>query len=108
MQEKGVGEALAFLEAKSSQQEELIEAQKKRRDREEKELRKPLQEELLAASLLEKQLRFEEAEDKYRKVVGDAGLWAEPRNALAWFLFKRGIMVEPKEAAEILSGDARP
>ena len=111
LQEKGVGEALAFLEAKSSQQEELIEAQKKRRDREEKELRKLLQEELLAASLLEKQLRFEEAEDKYRKVVGDAGLWAEPRNALAWFPFKRGIMVEPvednvklKEAAEICRG----
>ena len=84
LQEKGVGEALAFLEAKSSQREELIEAQKNRRDREEKELRKLLQEELLAASLLEKQLRFKEAEDKYRKVVGDAGLWAEPRNALAF------------------------
>ena len=111
LQEKGVGEALAFLEAKSSQREELIEAQKNRRDREEKELRKLLQEELLAASLLEKQLRFKEAEDKYRKVVGDAGLWAEPRNAFAWFLIQRGITVEPakgnvklKEAAEICQG----
>jgi hypothetical protein len=74
LQKKGVGEALAFLEAKSSQREELIEAQKNRRDREEKELRKLLQEELLAASLLEKQLRFTEAEDKYRKVVSDSGL----------------------------------
>ncbi len=108
LQEKGVGEALAFLEAKSSQRAELIEAQKKRRDREENELRKLLQEELLAASLLEKQLRFKEAEHKYRKVVGDAGLWAEPRNAFAWFLIQRGITVEPakgnvklNEAAEI-------
>jgi len=111
LQEKGVGEALAFLEAKSSQRAELIEAQKNRRDREENELRKLLQEELLAASLLEKQLRFKEAEDKYRKVVGDAGLWAEPRNAFAWFLIQRGITVEPakgnvklKEAAEICQG----
>jgi tetratricopeptide (TPR) repeat protein len=111
LQEKGVGEALAFLEVKSSQRAELIEAQKNRRDREENELRKLLQEELLAASLLEKQLRFKEAEDKYRKVVGDAGLWAEPRNAFAWFLIQRGITVEPvegnvklKEAAEICQG----
>ena len=111
LQEKGVGEALDFLEAKSSQREELIEAQKNRRDREEKELRKLLQEELFAASLLEKQLRFKEAEDRYRKVVGDAGIWVEPRNAFAWFLIERGKTVEPtngnlklKEAAEICHG----
>ena len=111
LQEKGVGEALAFLEAKSSQRAELIEAQKNRRDREEKELRKLLQEELLTASLLEKQLRFKEAEDKYRKAANDAGLWAEPRNAFAWFLIQRGITVEPtggnvklKEAAKICQG----
>ena len=111
LQEKGVAEALGFLEAKSSQRAELIEAQKNRRDREEKELRKLLQEELLTASLLEKQLRFKEAEDKYRKAVNDAGLWAEPRNAFAWFLIQRGITVEPakgnvklKEAAEICQG----
>jgi hypothetical protein len=111
LQEKGVGEALDFLEAKSSQREELIAAQKNRRDREEKELRKLLQEELLAASLLEKQLRFTEAEDKYRKAVDYAGLWAEPRNAFAWFLIRRGMTAEPakgnvklKEAAEICQG----
>jgi hypothetical protein len=97
LQKKGVAEALAFLEAKSSQRAELIETQKNRRDREEKELRKLLQEELLAASLLEKQLRFTEAEDKYRKVVGDAGLWAEPRNAFAWFLIQRGQVIEPAQ-----------
>jgi tetratricopeptide (TPR) repeat protein len=111
LQEKGVGEALAFLEAKSNQREGLIEAQKNRRDREENELRKLLQEELLAASLLEKQLRFKEAEDKYRKVVSDAGPWAEPRNAFAWFLSQRGITIQPaegnvklKEAAKICQG----
>ena len=56
-------------------------------------------------------MRFKEAEDKYRKVVSDAGLWAEPRNAFAWFLIQRGITVEPakgnvklKEAAEICQG----
>ena len=108
LQEKGVSEALEFLEAKSSQREELIEAQKNRRDREEKDLRKLLQEELLAGSLLEKQLRFKEAEAKYRKVIGDAGSWAEPRNAFAWFLAQRGSTIEPtvgnvklREAAEI-------
>jgi tetratricopeptide (TPR) repeat protein len=111
LQEKGVGEALAFLEAKSSQRAELIETQKKRRDREEKELHKLLQEELLEASLLEKQLRFTEAEDKYRKVVGDAGLWPEPRNAFAWFLIQRGQVIEPaqgnaklREAVQICQG----
>ena len=111
LQEKGVVEALDFLEAKSSQREELIEAQRNRRDREEKELRKLLQEELFAASLLEKQLRFKEAEDRYRKIVGDAGIWVEPRNAFAWFLIERGKTVEPtkgnlklKEAAEICHG----
>ncbi len=66
-----------------------------RRDREEKELRNLLQEELLVASLLEKQLRFKEAEDKYRKLVADAGLWAEPRNAFGWFLIERGEVIEP-------------
>jgi tetratricopeptide (TPR) repeat protein len=111
LQKKGVAEALAFLEAKSSQRAELIETQKKRLDREEKELRKLLQEELLAASLLEKQMRFTEAEAKYRKVVGDAGLWAEPRNLFAWFLIQRGTTAEPaegnlklKEAEEICQG----
>jgi tetratricopeptide (TPR) repeat protein len=111
LQKKGVGEALAFLEAKSSQRAELIETQKNRRDRDEKELRKLLQEELLAASLLEKQLRFTEAEDKYRKVVDDAGLWPEPRNAFAWFLIQRGQVIEPaqgnaklREAVQICQG----
>jgi hypothetical protein len=111
LQGKGVSEALAFLEAKSSQRAELIETQKNRRDRDEKELRKLLQEELLAASLLEKQLRFTEAEDKYRKVVGDAGLWPEPRNAFAWFLIQRGQVIEPaqgnaklQEAVQICQG----
>jgi hypothetical protein len=102
LQKKGVGEALAFLEAKSSQRAELIETQKNRRDRDEKELRKLLQEELLAASLLEKQLRFTEAEDKYRKVVGDAGLWPEPRNAFAWFLIQRGQVIEPAQGNAML------
>ena len=111
LQKKGVSEALAFLEAKSSQRAELIETHKNRRDRDEKELRKLLQEELLAASLLEKQLRFTEAEDKYRKVVGDAGLWPEPRNAFAWFLIQRGEVTEPaqgnaklREAVQICQG----
>ena len=56
-------------------------------------------------------MRFKEAEDKYRRAVDDAGLWAEPRNAFAWLLIQRGITVEPakgnlklKEAAEICQG----
>ena len=56
-------------------------------------------------------MRFTEAEDKYRKVVGDAGLWPEPRNAFAWFLIQRGQVIEPaqgnaklQEAVQICQG----
>ena len=63
---KGVDEALAYLEARSTLRKSLIETQASRRDREEAELRKLLQEELLAASLLETKFQFDAAEAKYR------------------------------------------
>src|SRR5206468_12671991 len=56
---KGTEEALAYLQARSNQRESDIEMQVNRRDREEAELRKLLQEELLAASLLERQFQFD-------------------------------------------------
>jgi hypothetical protein len=46
-------------------------------------------------------LRFKEAEDKYRKVVGDAGLWAEPRIAFALFLIQRGVVIEPADCTSL-------
>src|SRR5207249_62583 len=73
----------------------LIETQVARRDQEEAELRKLLQEELLAASLLETKFQFEAAEDKYRQVVEKSGSWARPRNDLAWFLIQRGRAIDP-------------
>src|SRR5262249_41006220 len=64
---KGTEEALDYLEAHSTRRKSDIEMQVSRRDREEADLRKLLQEELLAASLLERQFQFDAAETKYRQ-----------------------------------------
>ena len=108
---KGADEALAYLEARRSQRKSLIETQASRRDQEEAELRKLLQEELLAASLLETKFQFDAAEAKYRQVVEKSGSWAKPRNDLAWFLIQRGAVIDPalgnrklREALEICRG----
>ena len=92
---KGVDEALAYLEARSTLRKSLIETQASRRDREEAELRKLLQEELLAASLLKTKFQFDAAEAKYRQVVEKSGSWARPRNDLTWFLIQRGTVIDP-------------
>jgi hypothetical protein len=108
---KGVDEALAYVEARSTQRKSLIETQASRRDQEEAELRKLLQEELLAASLLETKFQFDAAETKYRQVVEKSGSWARPRNDLTWFLIQRGIVIDPafgnqklREALELCRG----
>src|SRR6266478_207030 len=108
---KGVDEALAYLEARKTERKSLIETQASRRDQEEAELRKLLQEELLAASLLNTKFQFDAAEAKYRQVVENSGSWAEPRNDLTWFLIQRGIVIDPalgnrklREALEFCSG----
>ena len=82
-----------------------------RRDREEAELRKLLQEELLAASLLERKFQFDAAEAKYRQILEQSGLWAKPRNDFAWFLIQRGKVINPvlgnkklREAQELCRG----
>lgn len=110
---KGPGEALAYLQARSAQRQSLIEMQASRRDREETELRKLLQEELLAASLLENNSEFDAAEAKYRQVVEKSGTWAKGRNDFAWFLIQRGRDMEPdlgkakfSEAAEVCRATA--
>jgi len=107
----GASEAQAYLEARSTQRNSLIEAQAARRDREEGELRKLLQEELLAASLLKTQFQFDDAEAKYRQVVEKGGAWAEARNILATFLIERGEVIDPRlgnaklrEALELCRG----
>src|SRR5205809_3757314 len=108
---KGVDEALAYLEARGTQRKSLIETQVARRDQEEAELRKLLQEELLAASLLETKFQFDAAEAKYRQVVEKSGSWAKPRNDLALFLIQRGTVIDPtlgnrklQEALELCRG----
>jgi tetratricopeptide (TPR) repeat protein len=108
---KGTDEALAYLEAASGQRKSLIEIQVSRRDLEEAELRKLLQEELLAASLLERQFQFDAAEAKYRQILEKSGLWAKPRNDFAWFLIQRGKVINPalgnkklREAQELCRG----
>ena len=95
---KGIDEALAYLEARGNQRRSLILTQVRRRDQEEAELRKVLQEELLGASLLEKKFQFEGAETKYREVVSTDPGWAEARNAFAWFLIQRGQTISPELA----------
>ena len=108
---KGADEALAYLEARGTQRKSLIEAQASRRDQEEAELRKLLQEELLAASLLKTKFQFDAAETKYRQVVEKSGSWARPRNDLTWFLIQRGTVIDPalgnrklREALELSRG----
>jgi len=108
---KGTDEALAYLEARSTQRKSLIETQASRRDQEEAELRKLLQEDLLAAALLETKFQFDAAEAKYRQVVEKSGSWAKPRNDLAWFLIQRGAVIDPalgnrklREALELCRG----
>src|SRR6266480_2890087 len=108
---KGADEALAYLEARGTQRKSLIEAQASRRDQEEAELRKLLQEELLAASLLKTKFQFDAAEAKYRQVVEESGSWAKPRNDLTWFLIQRGTVIDPalgnrklREALELCRG----
>jgi tetratricopeptide (TPR) repeat protein len=102
LQEKGVGEALGFLDSTSRERATEIEQQKNRVGREEEELDKLLQPELLKASLLEKQFRFTEAEAKYRKILEDAGTWPEPRNLFSDFLIRRGEVVDPAKGNAML------
>ena len=86
---KGADEALAYLQARGNQRKSQIEMQANRRDQEEADLRKLLQEELLAASLLETKFRFDDAEAKYREVLEKSGSWPKARNDFAWFLIQR-------------------
>ena len=108
---KGVGEALAFLEAKSSQRAELIEAQKNRRDREENELRKLLQRNFSPPRCWRSNCASRKPRTKYRKVVGDAGLWAERAKRLRMVSYPArhngrtgGRQREAEEAAKICQG----
>ena len=102
LESKGVDEALAYLQARSGQRQELIELQTTRRDREEDELRKLLQEELLTASLLENNFQFDEAEAKYRAVVEKAGNGPRGWNDFAWFLIQRAEVIDPGKGNEKL------
>ena len=108
---KGADEALAYLQARSNQRKSQIEMQANRRDQEEADLRNLLQEELLAASLLETKFRFDDAEAKYREVLEKSGSWPKARNDFAWFLIQRGEVIDPaagnaklQEALELCRG----
>jgi tetratricopeptide (TPR) repeat protein len=108
---KGADEALAYLQARGNQRKSQIEMQTNRRDQEEAGLRNLLQEELLAASLLETKFRFDDAEAKYRQVLEKSGSWPKARNDFTWFLITRGEVIEPaagnaklQEALELCRG----
>jgi tetratricopeptide (TPR) repeat protein len=108
---KGADEALAYLQARGNQRKSQIEMQANRRDQEEADLRNLLQEDLLAASLLETKFRFDDAEAKYRQVLEKSGSWPKARNDFAWFLITRGEVIDPaagnaklQEALELCRG----
>ena len=108
---KGADEALAYLQARGNQRNSQIETQANRRDQEEAGLRNLLQEELLAASLLETKFRFDDAEAKYRQVLEKSGSWPKARNDFTWFLITRGEVIDPaagnaklREALELCRG----
>src|SRR5438876_4163852 len=108
---KGADEALAYLQARGNQRKSKIEMQANRRDHEEAGLRNLLQEELLAASLLETEFRFDDAEAKYRQVLEKSGSWPKARNDFTWFLITRGEVIDPaagnaklQEALELCRG----
>ncbi|HMC25753.1 MAG TPA: DUF4062 domain-containing protein [Candidatus Udaeobacter sp.] len=108
---KGADEALAYLQARGNQRKSQIEMQANRRDQEEAGLRNLLQEELLAASLLETKFRFDDAEAKYRQVLEKSGSWPKARNDFTWFLITRGEVIDPaagnaklQEALELCRG----
>ena len=108
---KGADEALAYLQARGNQRKSQIEMQANRRDQEEAVLRNLLQEELLAASLLETKFRFDDAEAKYRQVLEKSGSWPKARNDFTWFLIIRGEVIDPaagnaklQEALELCRG----
>ena len=108
---KGADEALGYLQARSNQRKSQIEMQANRRDQEEAGLRNLLQEELLAASLLETKFRFDDAEAKYREVLEKSGSWPKARNDFAGFLIQRGEVIDPaagnaklQEALELCRG----
>jgi tetratricopeptide (TPR) repeat protein len=107
----GADEALAYLQARGNQRKSQIEMQANRRDEEEAGLRNLLQEELLAASLLETKFRFDDAEAKYRQVLEKSGSWPKARNDFTWFLITRGEVIDPavgnaklREALELCRG----
>ena len=108
---KGADEALAYLQARGNQRKSQIEMQANQRDQEEAGLRNLLQEELLAASLLETKFRFDDAEAKYRQVLEKSGSWPKARNDFTWFLITRGEVIDPaagnaklQEALELCRG----
>jgi tetratricopeptide (TPR) repeat protein len=108
---KGADEALAYLQARGNQRKSQIEMQANQRDQEEAGLRNVLQEELLAASLLETKFRFDDAEAKYRQVLEKSGSWPKARNDFTWFLITRGEVIDPaagnaklQEALELCRG----
>ena len=98
---EGTDEALAYLQAHNNQRQSQIEMQDNRQDQEEADLKNLLEEELLAASVLETKFRFDEAEAKYREVLKKSTSWTQARNDFAWFLIQRGKVIDP------LAGNAK-
>ncbi len=112
--EQGIAEALRLLESKSGAREAALDALNGRDAANDLQRRKLLRENLLKASLLEKDFQFDEAEAEYRAVVHRAHGWAEPSNVLASVLIQRGNIMDPgvgnqklQEAAELCRATLR-
>ncbi len=91
--EKGVDEALAFLEAKQPAIESRVKAQKARRDQAlddvqqaQKEFHETLEPWLLEADLHKSNLAFDKARDRYEMVAGEAPQWSRARRKLGSLL----------------------
>ncbi len=100
--ERSAAEALAHLEhGRSARAAAIAQARESGGDHG-ADYRRLLREDLLMAALQEKQLRMDDAEQTYRKLVEDGQKWAEPRNALGNFLFNSAQADSALDAAHRL------
>ena len=106
--EEGVEKALAYAAA---QRAGILDKVKARAVHAHEKNRSDLLPLLKSAQLEAERNHPAEAERLFAEILALEPDWAEPRNALAWFLIQRGITVEPakgnvklKEAAEICRG----
>jgi tetratricopeptide (TPR) repeat protein len=106
--EQGVDEAIAYVE---TQRPLILKTVRPRTASARERNRADLEPLLLTAGMYETKGQFDEAYALYSEIIAIDPNWAKPRNDLAWFLIKRGTLIEPgpgsemlKEAVEICRG----